>query len=269
MIGKRRFVAKPKNTFKKRYAGGSRPLTMITNDAVNIPAYTTPVYGRGYNPKATAVAAPPPGAERKWFDTNVAFAPMAAHGSLPTTIAPGYQKDSLLLMSRGDGPNNREGAKICLTSLDIRGSVGTDRNSASTFSAADLQMAPTQFRVIVYIDTQANGANAPVETIITPQTGNPFDSFNNLVYSGRYKTLMDKFILVRPGSAFWDGTSYHSTGGIAHFKKHVALNLPVTYTANEGAITSVVGNNIGVLCFSQYAPHHAISFSARVRFTDY
>ena len=63
---------------------------------------------------------------------------------------------SLNLISQGDQGDNRNGQKIMVRSIDLRGTVEVAKHSGSDFD--DLKCETHYFRWILMIDTQANGA---------------------------------------------------------------------------------------------------------------
>ena len=109
-------------------------------------------FGPGYNPKVVSARPPPPNAEIKWYDQTGVSTFNNASSSVPVHAAVG----SLNLISQGDQGDNRNGQKIMVRSIDLRGTVEVAKHSGSDFD--DLKCETHYFRWILMIDTQANGA---------------------------------------------------------------------------------------------------------------
>ena len=109
-------------------------------------------FGPGYNPKVVSARPPPPNAEIKWYDQTGVSTFNNVSSSIPVHAAVG----SLNLISQGDQGDNRNGQKIMVRSIDLRGTVEVAKHSGSDFD--DLKCETHYFRWILMIDTQANGA---------------------------------------------------------------------------------------------------------------
>ena len=86
-------------------------------------------FGPGYNPKVVSARPPPPNAEIKWYDQTGVSTFNNVSSSIPVHAAVG----SLNLISQGDQGDNRNGQKIMVRSIDLRGTV-----SSQTFQAPTL-----------------------------------------------------------------------------------------------------------------------------------
>ena len=78
-------------------------------------------FGPGYNPKVVSARPPPPNAEIKWYDQTGVSTFNNASSSVPVHAAVG----SLNLISQGDQGDNRNGQKIMVRSIDLRGTVSS------------------------------------------------------------------------------------------------------------------------------------------------
>ena len=76
---------------------------------------------QGYNPKVVSARPPPPNAEIKWYDQTGVSTFNNASSSVPVHAAVG----SLNLISQGDQGDNRNGQKIMVRSIDLRGTVSS------------------------------------------------------------------------------------------------------------------------------------------------
>ena len=86
---------------------------------------------------------------------------------------------SLNLISQGDQGDNRNGQKIMVRSIDLRGTVEVAKHSGSDFD--DLKCETHYFRWILMIDTQANGAFPNLTDVFeeNPTGGDQFDIYNS------------------------------------------------------------------------------------------
>ena len=78
-------------------------------------------FGPGYNPKGSISRPPPPNAEIKWYDQTGVSTFNNVSSSIPVHAAVG----SLNLISQGDQGDNRNGQKIMVRSIDLRGTVSS------------------------------------------------------------------------------------------------------------------------------------------------
>lgn len=258
MLGKR----------KRQFQYKSRKLT-----AAKMDIRQAQPYGKGYNPKRISLRKPPPNGEVKFHDNGAPYTTLA---NVSTTTTPPYsQIDSFCLIPQGDLNHQRNGAKIMLSKLTFRFGVMIDTNSNAAFGSV-VQTSST-WRVILYIDTQTNGAAAGIGDVFDASIANEhaFDIYNNLYNTGRFKTLMDKYINLDGIAPTWDGSKYIQAGQMKEFKKTFALNLPVTYTGTDGTIGTIRTNNIGCFVFcnsfggTSDATQRKFAYRFRLRFTDY
>lgn len=229
-------------------------------------------YGKGYNPK-TIPRNIPINADRKFFDFSAESTNMQVGGAgQPTNL----QYESFNLITQGTAQNQRIGTHILVRNITVRGACGIDVQSNATPGSLNLQ---NNFRVILYIDTQANGALTSISSIFdtTLSTGDEFDVYNNMTTKGRYKILMDKWINVTAQSLdlLATDTTYRVTESRVRFKKTIPLNLPITFSNDTDAptIADVFTNNIGMFVLSDRegatnALQGFVDIRTRLRFVD-
>lgn len=207
-------------------------------------------YGKGYNPKqAIGKRKPPPGAEHKYHEVgadattlqNASSGTFPAHSGFP----------SLIDIDQGDAMKNRNGNKIMIDKINIRGRCIMDPNQDA--DVTNVVYATGLFRVILYIDTQCNGAGVTSDVFFDTELVNQdaFDCYNNLFNTGRFKILMDKRITVVPQPCFMNTTETPDTilcaGGEVEFSKTIKnLSIPVFYSSAQGDIQHIRTNNIGM-----------------------
>lgn len=184
---------------------------------------------------------------------------------------------------QGTGPTERIGRKITLKKIMVRGYL---KNVASGSSAQTSDVV----RMILFQDTQANGAAAHAADVLESATWN---SFNNLENSQRFKILKDcKFNMNTMAGAGWStqaaytepaGVAATPNGGgftspatgnaqtfaeaIKNFEVYLNVNIPVQYTSTTGEVTEITSNNIH-LAFLSAESHTQVSFKWRLRYED-
>ncbi len=182
----------------------------------------------GYYGRMTA------GKELKFHDVDFNDAVVAIGG----TVEP-----SINLIAQGVTESQRIGRKCTIRSIGWRWQM--------TIPERDAAATPGQgstLRMILFQDKQANGATAAVTDLLESAD---FQSFNNLVNKGRFRTLMDKTVTINYMGLGSDGAGVVSQGlQIRHGTFFKECNIPVEFDSTTGAITEIRSNNIGVLLIS-------------------
>jgi len=248
---------------KRRYLNASAP------SAYRGPRnpYYKNTFGKGYDPKRidNSIGSR---MEKKYHETTFS-------GTLDTSYDgtyPTYRAfNSLNAIASGDGTTSRNGHRIQAYKLSIRGNVGIQAQTQAIWS--NLKSGTHRYRVIIYIDTQCNGAATPLAALMqgAPNGGDQFDLFNSLNSVGRIKVLMDKFLSVTPNvSVISGGGDFHQQGVTVQFKKTLTFNLPIQYADGNANMASITTNNIGMIVLCDNAVHQdtALAFRTRLRFTD-
>jgi len=206
--------------------------------------------------------------ETKFYDTAIvntaiAAATDATGGEYPPTLPAGV--NCVSTPAQGDGPDNRDGKRIIIKNLSIKGHI--IRNATE-----DAAAPPTLEKVYlaVVLDTQTNGAQTQSELVFknlaAVAAGNTAP-LRNLLYGSRFKILKaDVFDLDQTTSA--EGDNLHSAPGKScQFDWYVDLkDLPVNFTAGTTAdIANVVDNSITVMAFSSTGSP-VLTYNCRIRF---
>lgn len=184
------------------------------------------------------------GGEAKFFETDVSLTPTTS----------GVIQNSINLIPQGVTESTRVGRKCTITKIGLRG-------VAEIFG--DATAGANQWRIIVYLDKQANGAAAGVTDILESADDK---AFNNLSNSQRFVTLKDWYFRTEAGA--YDGTDYNPYGRA--LKWHKKCSIPLEFSSTTGAITELRSNNIGILAIMEQASPGTVrlSLAARIRFTD-
>lgn len=231
-------------------------------------------FGPGYNPKAMKLYKPMPGAELKYYEfgANASALTVAATTTMPLHA----QVASLNIIAAGDDSDQRNGSKIQAKSITLRVGVGNARNSNVNWT--DVVMGTLFYRVILYVDTQANGATPPPSDFFNDVPVNQANwlIYNNTKNSGRFKILWDKFITYDTETPQFESGAgqWYVAPGQRIYKKHFKLDMPIQYTTTAATAANIKNNNIGmwILCSggnTTTATHKEYSFRAKLRYTDY
>lgn len=164
---------------------------------------------------------------------------------------------SLNLIPQGTTDQTRIGNKIRIVKIHFKGSI--------TWSATnDIRFG--EVRLVLVLDTQANGAN-PAWADIFDSSGQAVDQFRNIDNSERFKVL--KEFKKRPVSFMYDtvNANVHATMTILKFNKK--CDIPIHYSSTTGAITEVRSNNLVLLAVSNNGDDtHFLNGNWRIRYSD-
>lgn len=213
------------------------------------------------------------GVEVKFFDQQFPSTILAA----PSNPASSMSVDpattlSLVAVSQGDGPSNRDGKKIRLRSLYIKGTL-----FRPAYKGYTLPQEPMGAYVAVVLDRQCNAAQlSPAQVFINPQAsaiGN-ISLLRNLEYSDRYRILRDGVFLLGSGPLANNAAAdtFSSSGVLRHFEWYIPLNFDVqfnTTTPTSATVASIVSNNIGVIAAANVSAVNdtiALNYTSRLRF---
>lgn len=231
--------------------------------------------GSTYDPKRKLSRKRPAGAELKLHQIGQDSTTIA---NSATTTRPSYTEvDSLVKIAQGDTESTRDGNRVTLDKLTIRGQCVLDKNSSLLWTGAGcvVEGNPT-FRVIIYLDTQCNGAGANFADLFDtgPVSEFAFGIYNNINSTGRFKILMDKWIEVPQSQILYnpDDTTYHASNSSRCFKKTFKnLGIDLRYGDSTANMSSLRTNNVGMIIMTNYLVADQIKFAYRVRarFYDY
>ncbi len=184
-------------------------------------------------------------AEKKLLDTSITLAAAATGGLV---------EDSLCHIAQGTAENQRIGRSITIHNLDMKGYINFPEHATIS---ADL------FRVIVFIDSSANGTAAAVLDIL--ETADQ-SSFRNLANSGRFHVLRDSYDTINSNTA--DAASnYGQVVKPWTFNWYSRDGLKIDYSLNTGGMAEIRTNNIGVLFINNWGTS-TFTATARIRYTD-
>ncbi len=189
--------------------------------------------------------------EFKFLDSDKDDAVVSATGAITT---------SLNLIAQDVTESDRIGRKVTITKIHCTFSVFlVNEVDKADISGGDI------IRVILYVDKQANGADASVTDILESAV---FFSYRNLANSTRFQILYDNFFTINRRVAMTDGTNTSSTPRVelAPVKINRDCNIPIEYDSTAGAITEIKTNNVGLLYISKQGSA-GIDTTCRIRYT--
>lgn len=202
------------------------------------------------------------GVENKFLDSSIALTVMSstwAGGELDPAGG------SLAAIAQGDGESNRDGRKVTLTSIHVRGHLELQMASAASAGQAEVGT------VYLVQDMQTNAAQLNAENVISDFTSavGGYESlphaFQNLQYSKRFRILRKFTTAMNPVAGAGNGTSNDFSGGKYPFEWNVKVNIPVIHSGTTAAIGSITDNSIHVIgCGS--SPNCKVAYVSRVRF---
>lgn len=233
----------PKNKKQRLYAGPN-PTYMGTSVPLRLRGKVR--FGGNYG-KASA-------GELKFHDVQV----------LCPNVSPaaGFAFPSLNIIPQGDGQSERNGRKIVVRKISMRGS----------FDSAIQEIGTTRMRLIVALDKQCNGAAASVDTLLT---GADIDSFRNLDNSPRFKVLLDKNVDIQPNTnrtvSVATGITSETCSVHKTFKWNKNVNIPIIYDSSlaTGVLSTIRSNNLFCVVLAETVAANADFFCVcRLRYYD-
>lgn len=189
--------------------------------------------------------------EIKNFDVTLATTAITTAGIIVDS--------TLNLVRLGTDDNNRVGRKISIISIHLRGSLHMPSQTV-------LSSMNALYRVILYLDTQCNGATAAVADILATADEK---SFLNLDNTDRFIILKDWFFkLGTETNTVLAGPVYASTlmQKVLTFNKK--CDFSIKFDADAGAITDITSNNIGIMAIASTANNAFLDMTSRIRFSD-
>lgn len=205
------------------------------------------------------------GVERKFYDTSLSATLIVA----PTDAAGAELDPSSTSMistpAQGDGEQNRDGKRILIDQVQIKGTVA--------FTAlADQTAGPTDKIVFIalVLDTQSNGAQMNSEDCFKNTNAAALTAtapMRNLLFGNRFRVLKT-WILQSDYKPAYDGTNIEVGGNHVPFEGLVPFpaGLPVNFNAGTTAsIANVIDNSIHVIAYGTGSAA-TLSYNARIRF---
>jgi len=207
--------------------------------------------------------------ERKYFDSQLNAATVAADAASwagmeqdPATL------NTLFCPVQGDDFLNRQGRKVQVLSLKIRGFIDCPAQANQTATDAG-QLC----RLLLVMDKQTNATQLNAEDVISSGTGVvALQMFQNPAFFGRFRVLKDKTFNLQNPNLSYDGTNIEQNGLIKEFKFNIKFKKPVVIhfnSTNGGSVADIVDNSFHIIMNSNNTALGArLSYKCRTTFID-
>lgn len=182
-------------------------------------------------------------------------------------LPPSAANTNIFTTSQGDTAISRDGNKIMVKEIMIRGHVYWVRSS----DAADVP----QYSIValwLVLDTQTNGAACNSEDVFQNTSGSatlgPY-AYKNTYFGPRFRILKKWFLRRPPIAVGTDGANTMSCqSNLVPFSYYKKCNIPVTYAQEStGLITDIRDNSLHLMgCANSTDGTPSISWSSRIRF---
>ncbi len=123
-------------------------------------------------------------------------------------------------------------------------------------------------RMIVYLDTQCNGATATASGVTGILTSDNYQSYNNLANSQRFRILYDRLHFLAAPSGAGNGTANDFSPYQVNGSFYKKCDIPLEFNSTTGALTEIRSNNICVMTVSKIGSLVALDGKIRLRFAD-
>ena len=143
-------------------------------------------------------------------------------------------------ITSGTGESERIGRKVTVTSVLLRGRIILP----STSTVGD---TTDTARLIIYIDTQTNGAAATVTNILSTASVN---SFRNLDNTSRFRIIHDVVYTLKSQGGAGNGASDDFVESVRYLKIFKKCFLPIEFSAGAGTVADLTQNNIGIMAIT-------------------
>jgi len=192
--------------------------------------------------------------EKKYFDTLI---------SAQAITASWVVSNSQNLIAQGTTESTRIGRKIVVKDIHCNGQVVLSPDDDITTPSNQ------KVRVMLMLDTQANGANPTASGATGVMLDTDVNSFHALANKGRFRTLYEcEEVLVSQAGAGDGVAGANDFGGdIKKLEFHKKVNIPIEYDSTTGAITEIRSNNLFWI-FAGVTTGSTFTVRTRLRFTD-
>ncbi len=189
--------------------------------------------------------------ESKFLNTVIASTAVGTNGT--------YLSDNLCLVPEGVKESQRIGRKITVTSVHIKGTL-------LLVSTTDVSETSDHCRIIVGINKQTNGIQAPLIDLVSPATAGIF-SHRNVSNMHKFRILSDKMFTINSTCGAGDATVEFGEVRRYYHQFH-KISVPIEYddSVTTGAIASQDSKSI-FICGWTASTHILFSGTVRIRYT--
>ncbi len=213
----------------------------------------------------TAIAV---GIEKKFFDSS-----LTSSNLIESADATGGEHNpsgttTLNSVTQGDGESNRDGRKMIMKYISVKGTITVPALSNQTVSA-NQHMA----KVYLVWDKQTNGTLFNSEDVMDNQSASALNStsmFRNMQFAQRFQILAQQEIHLEYAPQVAGSAADGETGEqIKSFKFNVPLpDIPVNFSGVAGTVANITDNSINLMGFAQVGAigEVLLHYNSRLRF---
>lgn len=168
--------------------------------------------------------------------------------------------------AQGDGESARDGRVYYIKSVHVKGML-----RIAAYESQTGPVTPVRARIILYWDTQTNGAEATATNIMVGGKDEDVLSFRNLQNSKRFIVLKDKTYVLRGQQMNEGASNLFAVGAVMvpfKFNKSFKKPIKVRCTGTTANVSAVSDNSIGIAAVRDDDAYlsPSIEYQARVRF---
>lgn len=169
---------------------------------------------------------------------------------------------ALNAIAQGDGESQRDGRKVTVRSVHVKGYISLPAQSGSA-------MRSRIVRVLLLLDTQTNGAQFNSEDVLVDPTSTALDpfTFRNLQYTNRFRVLKDISITLNPDviSTTANGDRVAQVNMHHYFKN----GLSVCFNGTTANVSTIADHSLHIMAISSGTSGGTactLNYFSRVRF---
>lgn len=205
------------------------------------------------------------GMEKKFLDLEVATVAVPSGTWVGAENDPSI--DCLNAMTVGTGESQRDGRKITMKTLHVRGFIEATKGATDT-TVQD----PIDFAIYLVLDTQTNSAQLNAEDVMQNTVGRSVDAHRNLQFGSRFRILRSYRGSIGP--AVNANNAGATTVSTSFYKKPFNWNvvLPkeyatVEYKGSTPAIADITTNSLHIIaCKETTGEPVTLTYTSRLRY---
>lgn len=203
------------------------------------------------------------GIEHKFYDTALVATNVAAPADCTGGELDPSSTSMISTPSQGDGPSNRDGKRIVIESVQIKGNLQYDAqvNLTAGVSARGYLIALVQ-------DTQSNGVQLNSEDVFSNPAAAAEEAPQalwNLLFGPRFKVLKLWKGTLHSGPMSYDGTNMETAQNRKEIECFIKCQIPVNFNAGTtSSIANVIDNSLHMIGFCSDTIQ--LGYNARIRF---
>ncbi len=205
------------------------------------------------------------GIETKYHDTSLVARTMTAPTNATGGEADPATLNTLFAPTQGTGAQNRDGRKVLIKSLQLKGTLEIPVAVNQTL----LNRTAVVFMAVVW-DKQTNAAQLNSEDVFENQANDArvaTSLLRGVERGSRFQILKTWTIDMPQVVATYDGTNMEKSGVHVSFETFLKLNIPVEYVANGGTIADVQDNSLHLIAFASNVDQGILlTYNCRTRF---